>query len=740
MLGSSTVIDARGEISDEIDFGNAPAGTANPPEGKIVLHNTYLGCTAEWVCQVDEVHEWGEGGTMSPTWLQSETLRKSKFTWDPNYPTKPSVVMRWHEGALPLERSHATGATVAPDPTTQSVNGQWIATAVNIYDNYGNLNWSNGPHDTGVSITYDAAFNQFPQLIQLQRTDTAEIQTTRLIYHRGFETVAEVEEATGQKTSVDFDAFGRPWHVARQVPDLLPGSTQVEETYQYSDYRDLPWVRVTGTAGEGVAISNGVGETVLAFQRANTADGDLGAWVVHGWTERGGYGQGLRTARPFFTNDDPVAVATSKAPPVAVGGAMSTLSVSRDLFGRVTSAWAGALQIEAYAYKPLETTVKDAEQLKASGPYAGRYLRTTRDGHGFVRNVHQESPTVGNLDTSAVYLPSGEPRSITRTKVGGSVTRYMRYDSLGRLVENLEPHATRTSPTARGWRYAWDDAGQLVGTSDARGCGKNIFYDGRGRLLAEDYSPCLASHAPYTSPELLTGNGTELFNQYDYYELGQTEADPVFNEDDKYALGALVATKDRGAATRFNFDARGRPRRVSRQVAKPGPADADLSLRYAPHWYKSRTDYDAAGRLARQTTGADVPEVMAGGQSEVSFGYGARGLLRFVGTSYRTLLSSAVYAADSQAVSMTYGDAASTQATFGYDARRRMQTYNLTRAALPTFPTNPHYTAPTSATTQTDLQKLSVTLDDVGNPTSIVDNASTSQWGASLRTSSAPSR
>jgi len=490
-------------------------------------------------------------------------------------------VLRWHEGALPLERSHATGGAIAPNPVSQSTNGQWIASEVYLYDDWGNVTWMNGPRTAGVSITYDAAYAQFPAQIDVQ--GGLEILTTRTMYHRGFESVAQVDDATGAKTSVDFEAFGRPWHVARQVPDLAPGSTQVEETYQYSDYRDLPWVRVTGTTGEAVAIANGVGEPVLAFQRGSVAEGDLGAWVVHGWTERGSYGEGLSTARSFFTNDDPINVATTRTPPSAVGGAMSKLSASRDSFGRVTSTWDGALQVAAYAYKPLETTTKDAEQLKAAGPYAGRYTRVTRDGHGFARAVHRESPTVGNLDTTAVYLPSGEPRQIVRSKVGATVARYMRYDSLGRLVENLEPHATRTSPTARGWRYAWDDEGQLVGTSDARGCGKNLFYDLLGRAVAEDYSPCLPSHAPYTSPDLVTGNGTEVFNQYDYYEPGQVEADPIFHEDDKYALGALVATRDRGAATRFNFDARGRPRRVSRQVTKPGASEEDLGLRYAAH-------------------------------------------------------------------------------------------------------------------------------------------------------------
>ncbi len=88
----------------------------------------------------------------------------------------------------------------------------------------------------------------------------------------------------------------------------------------------------------------------------------------------------------------------------------------------------------------------------------------------------------------------------------------MRYDSLGRMVLNVEPNtsksfttnlavsATTSAEGLKAWRYAYDDAGDLVGTSDARGCGVNFDYDGAGRLLSEDYSPCEAHHELYSPP------------------------------------------------------------------------------------------------------------------------------------------------------------------------------------------------------------------------------------------------
>src|SRR4029078_9454804 len=79
-----------------------------------------------------------------------------------------------------------------------------------------------------------------------------------------------------------------------------------------------------------------------------------------------------------------------------------------------------------------------------------------------------------------------------------------RYDSLGRMGLNVEQDTSKsftedttvtgtpsggTSSGIRTWRYAYNDAGDLVGTSDARGCGENFRYDAQGRLVIEDYSP-----------------------------------------------------------------------------------------------------------------------------------------------------------------------------------------------------------------------------------------------------------
>jgi YD repeat-containing protein len=125
-------------------------------------------------------------------------------------------------------------------------------------------------------------------------------------------------------------------------------------------------------------------------------------------------------------------------------------------------------------YFPLAIETRDAEQLKTGGPHEKAFKRDEFDGRG--RGVstteHIENPSSDNIITSIKYDAAGEPSNVTRTYAGGAYQRTMTFDSLGRLVANREPN------TGMNWLYAWDDAGRLIGTSDARGCGEDFITTG----------------------------------------------------------------------------------------------------------------------------------------------------------------------------------------------------------------------------------------------------------------------
>ena len=108
----------------------------------------------------------------------------------------------------------------------------------------------------------------------------------------------------------------------------------------------------------------------------------------------------------------------------------------------------------------------------------------------------------------------------------------MMYDTLGRLTSNREPNVNT-------WFYAYDDAGDLVGTSDARGCGENLGYDALGRVASEDYSPCEAQHPAYdTAPEIAYT-----------YDVPETSV-----PHPEWSLGSLVAVHDRAEHLQMDRD------------------------------------------------------------------------------------------------------------------------------------------------------------------------------------------
>ena len=170
--------------------------------------------------------------------------------------------------------------------------------------------------------------------------------------------------------------------------------------------------------------------------------------------------------------------------------------------------------------------------------------------------------TVGGHGHHAIRLSRlpGELQNLQKTDTAGSsYTRTLAYDTLGRLVANSEPNVNT-------WLYAYNDAGRLVGTSDARGCGENIAYDTLGRILSEDYSPCESQHAAYSATP-------EVSYKYDVPETAV--AHPEWYE------GSLVAVYDRAEHMQLEVDGRGRVTRMSKQIAAP------VGGAYTPHVFQS---------------------------------------------------------------------------------------------------------------------------------------------------------
>ncbi len=287
-------------------------------------------------------------------------------------------------------------------------------------------------------------------------------------------------------------------------------------------------------------------------------------------------------------------------------------------------------------------------------------------------------------------------------------------------------------------------AGDLVGTSDARGCGQNFRYDAAGRLLTEDYSPCTSNHALYSPPQA-TSDGYEVFYQYDAVPadfpryLGVPAnygtASGQYSTRSPTLHGRLAAVHDRAASTWFQYDARGRAVQTARRIGAAGGSSVTIiGTRYRARWYYKNTSFDAADRPVSETTGA-TQLLGTDGTSAVTTEYTHRGTVKLVGSSYGPLVDKIERDAEGKVNEVTYGDIAHTKTHSSYDTRRRLssvQTYrsppqlwSATPAAYSPAPT-PDAEVPT--TFQPLLEDLDYSYDVVNNPVEIRDWRTPADW------------
>ena len=663
-------------------------------------------------------------------------------------------------GTLPLDRFHASGGTIAPAPTGASVDAT-INLGEQTYDVVGNVVAAKGPNGRCSSVAYSTDYGDLPvsETTYAGTTAASGCGTTQLTttaqYDRGYGKVTDAFDLHGEHTTAVYDGFGRTVVIYAPRPGDPTTTGPLPHVYiSYdlpTDDRARPYTSVYTFTLDGIddntyeykeawSIADGLGRSIVTFAEADLAGGDGGTLLAQGLNVYDAKGNVIRAYEPFFFSGNPLAMNLGDTPP------SPSITMGYDALGRLVDRHAqDGTYVLHTDYRGFLQDTWDAADLTAAHPQHDTYVTTQMDGHGRSLSVTERERVGGNVisrTTEQEYLSSGEVDLIRRTTESGTVVRWMRYDTLGRMVANVEPHATTSfnaDKTAaltgmHTLRYAWNDAGDLVGTSDARGCGQNFFYDYAGRMLAEDYSPCDATHAVYTAPNLTTGDGTEVWHRYDTEDpAAATAAASGFVRNTGYYLGREASVSDRARKTLMSYDGRGRSVSTAVQIAKTGVPTSALSTRYTARWYAKGVTYDNADRIVSETTGGRSTSLMgAGGASRVDLSYTGRGTLLAVNSSYGLLANGLVHAADGTLQNLTYGDLAATQTTFTYDARKRI-TNVLTQRLPPALwgTGNANYTPPVLAqTAQLTLANTHVTYDLVDNPTLIEDLRPAAEWPA----------
>jgi RHS repeat-associated protein len=782
-LVASAVVDAFGNETDAVDSGNSGS------DETITRHTTpgRPTCSAGpepsgWLWRTVESYVTGSACTAR----RDDTL--TQYDCAGNAIQVNAVLV----GTLPLDRP-STGAPAPPLASTDST----IPISSMTYDSAGMLTNVRGANGRCRAFTADNAFDSLTVLEQAFVGSPDQTNgpnkgcgktalSTIAEYDRGLGLVTKVTGLHGEVSTVTYDSFGRLSSMSKPDPDNVgQASSAASIQYEYALTTDpvaTPYSLVMASVQVGSTASDptyrvlqttidGFGRPVMTAEQADTTHGDTAPFIVEGVKIYDAKGAVERVYQPQFTQ---------QSQPMTTAPTGGTVVRQRyDAFGRAVERFGldGALN-QRNIFHALSTDRWDAADLEVGGQHEGTPATEVRDGHGRVTTVIERIHVGGGIErreTQTNYLPTGEPSVVQRVRdntSSASVVRWVEYDSLGRMVLNVDPDTSTgfvspptcsTTPysppaTLKAWRYAYDDNGDLVGTSDARGCGANYHYDAGGRIVAEDFSPCLSTQQAYSSPNLSTGDGTEAFYQYDARPADVSAAPanpPAVNDvgckvNDAFLLGRLVAVSDRGSKTVGSFDGRGRTICTERQVASPAGPSNTLGNRYAPHWYARTAAYDGADRAVITSTGADVPEVMVQLKSNTgSPQYGSRvtmtyspgrGTLYSVGSDYGAVVQSVARDADGLMNQIVYGDVASTTTALAYDLRRRLSSVQTYRGppALWTLSPPAYSPAPSpSATPPTSFQRLledvDYKFDAVDNPIEISDWRDPTEWPAGAK-------
>lgn len=611
--------------------------------------------------------------------------------------------------------------TMKRDWIWPATNSAYITSARTKYDTYGNpvaildplAVAPAGNVDLGKGhareIAYDPEFHTYPIRETIHLGDGKDPLIFQAAYDPGFGTVTSSTDFNGNQTTYDYDTFARLTSIVR------PYDTTDYSTAEYSYVLAVPYHgsnlvnyvetrqldKIPGTAGDhrghyfiSRQFVDGLGRKLLSKQEAGAlTDGGPPRVTVKEAVTFNARMKPSRVLNPFYSRlkgslDDQLAYESIEdlgwSGEFQLNGSLVTLNLS-NAHASTTEYDATLREVKSInpdgtfrrtVYEPLLTRSYDENDTDPDSPYFDTPMVHYNDGLGRliqvdeISHLNDDGTPAGALKTWTTRYDYDLNDQLTHITDSQNNQKWMQYDGLKRKTFMNDPD--------RGvMTFAFDEASNLIETTDAKNQRITYTYDGANRIRSEDYhdegQPFSANFVFNPALPISPANRPDVAY---FYDVAQTDLDVG---DGSVATAANVRGKlayvwDLAGEEHTSYDARDRVGWVVKRVRDPIHGQL-VSFRTA-------FAYDSLDRI----TGLTYPD-----NDGIGYQYNDRSLLaRIQGgqagvlTQEGFILSGLRYWPSDQQAEIRYGNGIRT--AYAYDERLRLKTLNTAPQAAPASP------------------------------------------------------
>jgi RHS repeat-associated protein len=453
-------------------------------------------------------------------------------------------------------RGNPTSVTTYMDPVTPA---QGVVTGLT-YDVFGNVLQGSvsGTQQTQFNFSATTEYANPDSIVSGPSTGTQ--LTSSFTYFSDTGLVHTAKDPNNQQTSYTYDFLKR-----------LTGATRPDSsnlTYSYNDSAftsDVTTPIDSSRSVQQITTFNGLGQPYTS-----TVEDNSNAVYSIVQTNYDAMGRPYRTSNPYTSSPSYWTTTTFDA-----------------LF-RPTQVQLQDNSSISYSYSANTATVTDP---------AGKKRKTVSDGAGRLAKVFEPDVTNGNaltVETDYTYTVLDSLTAVSQ----GVQTRTYKYDALGRVASVATPEAGTVcfgTYSGSSCQNGYDNFGNLLSRTDARGVVTGYAYDSLNRLIGISYPtvPSGVSAMPDTICNPVSGSANS--NVCFYYDQGGSSV---------YAMGRLTKMVDASGSETYTYNNLGETTQLQKVIGGNAytiqyayNTAGELTQLTYPSLHNVYQSYDAIGRL-----------------------------------------------------------------------------------------------------------------------------------------------